>query len=72
LRDLEYLEEMHRLENPKYKSQTMHIVPIRGLVMGTFARRELEHRTSLDLWVPTAYAQKVRNTIRYDTIQYDE
>ncbi|EGC30109.1 hypothetical protein DICPUDRAFT_99631, partial [Dictyostelium purpureum] len=51
LSDLEYLEEMKRLEaNPEATS--FHIVPISGLVIGFFARIENELKTIIELYSP--------------------
>eukprot|EP01132_Coremiostelium_polycephalum_P000791 gene791-983_t len=47
--DLEYLNEMQRLEDVK-NEKVMHIVPIGGLVMNTFARLENELNTVVELW----------------------
>jgi len=49
LSDLEYLAEMQRLEDAK-NEKNMHIVPISGLVMNTFARYENELNTVVELW----------------------
>eukprot|EP01133_Synstelium_polycarpum_P004948 gene4948-5747_t len=49
LSDLVYLKEMERLEDAK-NEKSMHIVPIGGLVMGSFARLENELNTVVELW----------------------
>ncbi|EFA81775.1 hypothetical protein PPL_05770 [Heterostelium album PN500] len=49
LSDLGYLSEMKRLEDSKTE-KSLHIVPIGGLVMGTFARLENELNTVVELW----------------------
>ncbi|KYQ90945.1 hypothetical protein DLAC_07822 [Tieghemostelium lacteum] len=48
--DLVYLSEMQRLEDSRANEKVLHIVPISGLVMNTFARLENELNTVVELW----------------------
>ncbi|GAM28924.1 hypothetical protein SAMD00019534_121000 [Acytostelium subglobosum LB1] len=50
LSDLEYLREMIHLEDATTSERSLHIVPISGLVMNTFARIENELKTVVELW----------------------
>ena len=54
LKDIEYLETIKRLEiNQAREKKDLNVVPISGLVMGSFYRLENELKTILEVWDPT-------------------
>ena len=54
LQDIEYLETIKRLEEePVAGKGNLNVVPITGLVMSAFIRRETELRTVLEVWDPS-------------------
>lgn len=55
IKDIHYLNEMHKLEDPEYAKNnpvSLHIVPISGLVVGMLCRLENECKTVCELWEP--------------------
>ena len=50
IKDLEYLDEMAKMEEPEYKSTNFHIVPVSGLVLSQLLRYQNECKTVLELW----------------------
>eukprot|EP01100_Stratorugosa_tubuloviscum_P008940 TRINITY_DN3746_c1_g1_i1.p1 TRINITY_DN3746_c1_g1~~TRINITY_DN3746_c1_g1_i1.p1 ORF type:complete len:937 (+),score=349.49 TRINITY_DN3746_c1_g1_i1:148-2958(+) len=53
LEDIKYLWKMQRMERPELNEEkNFHIVPITGLVMSEFIRRENECKTVVELWRP--------------------
>ena len=63
IKDIHYLNEMHKLEDPNYLANlekegggkheiSLHIVPISGLVAGVFCRLSNECKTVCELWEP--------------------
>lgn len=54
LKDIEYLETIKRLElQQENEKKNLNVVPISGLVMGSFYRLENELKTVLEVWDPT-------------------
>lgn len=53
IKDIHYLNEMQKLEDPEYAKNndvSFHIVPISGLIIGLFVRLENECKTVCELW----------------------
>lgn len=53
VKDLQYLVEMRKMEDPDYGKNnpvSFHIVPISGLILSHFCRLENEAKTALELW----------------------
>jgi len=50
IKDLEYLEKLRKMETKDPANNDFHIVPISGLILGTFVRYENELKTVMEVW----------------------
>jgi hypothetical protein len=67
VRDIEYLETVIEIEKHPGINAGLNIVPISGLIMGTFVRKENELKTVLEVWDPHyRWDQKIRLTVETD------
>eukprot|EP01094_Clydonella_sp_ATCC50884_P013098 TRINITY_DN2336_c0_g1_i1.p1 TRINITY_DN2336_c0_g1~~TRINITY_DN2336_c0_g1_i1.p1 ORF type:complete len:1008 (+),score=287.45 TRINITY_DN2336_c0_g1_i1:266-3289(+) len=60
MKDINYLQEMRRMEDPEYAKHnevSFHIVPLSGLTLGVLVRLENECKTILELWEPRVEVQ---------------
>ena len=75
IKDIHYLNEMQKLEDPEYAKNndvSFHIVPISGLVIGLLCRLENECKTVCELWEEEEEDENVDLDITIDTELDDE
>lgn len=71
IKDIHYLNEMHKLEDPEYAKEnqvSLHIVPISGLVVGMVCRLENECKTVCELWEPVDYQDAKDRTMLHEAV----